>query len=48
MTEKQIIRTIKKISLDTDHRFCFIANYVLNNLDSIEKMTINIYISCNY
>ncbi|ACU78434.1 MurR/RpiR family transcriptional regulator [Mycoplasma mycoides] len=41
MTEKQIIRTIKKISLDTDHRFCFIANYVLNNLDSIEKMTIN-------
>ncbi|PTD31144.1 MurR/RpiR family transcriptional regulator [Mycoplasma leachii] len=41
MTEKGTIRTIKKISLDPDHRFCFIANYILNNLDTIEKMTIN-------
>lgn len=38
--QTDIIREIKRISLDENHRFYFIAKYVVDNLTDIPKMTI--------
>ncbi|AOX44133.1 GntR family transcriptional regulator [Spiroplasma sp. NBRC 100390] len=40
MTENEIIRKIKAISIDTDHRFSFIAKYILQNLIIVPDITI--------
>ncbi|AHF57497.1 MurR/RpiR family transcriptional regulator [Spiroplasma eriocheiris] len=40
MTENEIIREIKKISLDDDHRFSFIAKYIVQNLSVVPESTI--------
>ncbi|WP_425379650.1 MurR/RpiR family transcriptional regulator [Spiroplasma endosymbiont of Stenodema calcarata] len=40
MTENEVIRKIKTISLDTDHRFSFIAKYILQNLIIAPEITI--------
>ncbi|AGM25291.1 MurR/RpiR family transcriptional regulator [Spiroplasma chrysopicola] len=40
MTENDIIRKIKEISLNSDHRFSFIAKYIIQNLAIIPDITI--------
>ncbi|WP_241568652.1 hypothetical protein [Spiroplasma endosymbiont of Megaselia nigra] len=48
MTENEIIRKIKYISIDTDHRFSFIAKYILQNLMIVPEITIKEMAECTY
>ncbi|WP_338989665.1 hypothetical protein [Spiroplasma endosymbiont of Seladonia tumulorum] len=48
MTENEIIRKIKDISIDTDHRFSFIAKYILQNLMIVPEITIKEMAECTY
>ncbi|WP_338963947.1 hypothetical protein [Spiroplasma endosymbiont of Sarcophaga carnaria] len=40
MTENEIIRKIKAISIDSDQRFSFLAKYILQNLIIVPDITI--------
>lgn len=40
MTETEIFREIKKIANDKEHRFAFIANYILENLALVPNISI--------
>lgn len=48
MTENEIIRKIKEISIDPDHRFSFIAKYILQNLMIVPEITIKEMAECTY